>query len=392
MNIIFLLNSPYPYYTGGRETWLYNVSQRLCRRHQVYIIVEKWNSTKSNFGRFSEIDPRIHFLYASDLRDIPAFSPFLRSYVTWLNEEIMLYSMRRQLKLLLTSKVGEKSCVISMDTVYTGKIGVWVKRNFPETIYICSVRGIHADDRGERYPLLNGYFHRVEHKTLATANQIWSNGWDTQENLRTLGFSSVVMRNGVETSRAEHSLPVPPQMLSPDATYHVLTIGTLQDGKGYVELIRAIAYLKKKYNVLVGLTAFGKGNPARYETLARQEGVESQLCFAGVQPQTVEYAQSFNLVACLSDGSGLSMACLESLISGTPVIAWDSPVYRQMIIHRESGYLVEEKNVVALAEGILWMMQHGGEAKQMGLKAQKFARNFDWSYIVQSIEEQLQGC
>lgn len=390
MNIIFLLNSPYPYYTGGRETWLYNVSQLLCERHQVYIIVERPNAAKTDFGQFSGIDPRIHFLYASDLRNSRVFSHLLHSYLVPLNEELMVRSMWRTLRRLLGTLRDEACCVISMDTVYTGRIGVWAKQAFPNVSFINSVRGPHADILSEGRSLLSGYFHRQEQKTLAAADQIWSNGWDTQKTLCAQGFSSVVMKNGVDAGRAEHSLPVPPQMLPPDTAYHILTIGTLQDVKGYVELIQAIAYLKKNHHVLVGLTAFGKGDPSRYEALARQEGVESQLCFAGVQPQTVEYAQGFDLTACLSGGGGLSMACLESLLSGTPVIAWDSPVYRQMITHGESGYLVAEKDVAALAEGILWMMEHREEARQMGLKAQAFARSFDWSCIVQSIEEQLQ--
>ena len=84
------------------------------------------------------------------------------------------------------------------------------------------------------------------------------------------------------------------------------------------------------------------------------------------------------------------MACLESLLSGTPVIAWDNPVYRQMIHHKESGYLVKEQDVSELAEGIFWMMNHPEQAKKMGCEGQNFAKSFDWNCIIQDIERLLQ--
>lgn len=83
------------------------------------------------------------------------------------------------------------------------------------------------------------------------------------------------------------------------------------------------------------------------------------------------------------------MACLESLISGTPVIAWDSPVYQQMMIHLENGYLVKNGDSEALAQGIFWMMTHRKEAKNMGQIARERAKIYDWSFITQDIENNL---
>ena len=388
MNIVFLLNSPYPYYTGGRETWLYNITQRLCTRHNVHVIVEKPGVKNTNEDAFPVRDPKVQFSCSTDLRNSSLTAPFVRFYVTPLNEEFMIRSMWKQLKRILSSRPNEKWYVISMDTVYTGRLGIWAKNKFANVVFINSVRGPHADILGDGRPLLRRYFHRQETKTLKAADQIWSNGWDTQKTLQEQGFSSIVMKNGVDASRCLQSIPAD-GMIPEGVSYHLLTIGTLQDIKGYVELIKAIGMLKKEQGILVGLTAFGKGDPRKYQELAQQEGVEKQICFAGVQPLTVEYAQSFDLVACLSGGGGLSMACLESMLSGAPVIAWDSPVYQQMIKHKESGYLVKEQDVAELGNGILWMMRHCDQAKEMGLNAQTFAKSFDWNCIVHDIEQCL---
>lgn len=384
MNIIFLINSPFPYYTGGRETWLYNVVQRLYQDHHIYILAETPWSYEEN-GHFPDLDDRIQFLRTKDFRNSPILRHILHSYMNVLNEQIMLRSMWRRLSKLLQSLEGETCFVISLDTVYTGQLGIKAKRKYPHVKYISSVRGPHAVVLSNTYPLLKKYYHKKELQTLSGADQIWSNGWDTQDVLRKKGFSSIVMKNGVDISRAEQHLPAPPELIPSKGSYHILTIGTLQDAKGCRELIQAAGILKQKYNFIIGITFFGKGNPEKYLLLAKTAGVEEQICFSGVQPLTVEYASSFDLAACLSDGGGLSMACLESLLSGTPVIAWDSPVYRQMIIHGKSGWLVKEKDSASLAEGIFWLSEHRNDARRMGETAQKNVEKFDWTCVVQDI-------
>lgn len=388
MDIIFLLNSPFPYYTGGRETWLYNVVQRLYQDHQIYILAETPWFYEEN-GRFPDLDERVHFLQAKDLRNSPIFRHVLHSYMNVFNEQIMLHSMWRQLSRLLRTMNGKPCFIISLDTVYTAQLGVKAKRKYSHVKYISSVRGRHADILSSNYPLLRTYFSKKELQTLSAADQIWSNGWDTQNTLRKKGFSSIVMKNGVDIHRAEQPLPVPSDLIPSKGTYFVLAIGTLQDKKGCRELIQAAGILKRKYNFMIGITFFGKGNPEKYLSLARKEGVEKQVRFSGVQLLTVEYASSFDLTACLSERGGLSMACLESLLSGTPVIAWDNPTYSQMITHGESGWLVTEKDSAALAEGIFWLSEHREAAQCMGKNAQKSVEKFDWSYIAQDIVDCL---
>lgn len=390
MNIIFLLNSPYPYYTGGRETWLYYVCEHLCQKHQIYVLSERPAKTSLlNNGRVPDIDHRIQVLPSANLNNCWFTRLLLHSYLVCVNQEISIYTMWRKLKQLLKALDSEKNYVISMDTVYTGRVGVWAKKKYKNVIFINSVRGPHADVLSARFPRLNKYFHGWEDKTLRAAHQIWSNGADTQEKLAMQHFKSVLIKNGIDSQRTEKNEDIFCDLVPTDTQYHILMIGSLLDIKGYPELIQAIAILKIKYHTVVSMTAFGKGNPIRYQKLAKNEGVLEQIHFAGHQSKTIEYAKKFDLIACLSGGGGLSMACLESLISGTPVIAWDSPVYQQMMIHLENGYLVKNGDSEALAQGIFWMMTHRKEAKNMGQIARERAKIYDWSFITQDIENNL---
>ena len=389
MNVIFLLNSTYPYYTGGRENWLYHVCEELCQKHSILVISEQPTSDSERIkGRVGEISPNVTIVHTPNFRNWPATSWLVHSYGNILNQEVGLHGMWNHLKRILHEFQGEPTFVISMDTVFTGRLGLWAKKKFQNVIFINSMRGPHAEMESKQFPFLKRYFYARERQTLAGADRIWSNGEDTQDILAKEGFSSIVMRIGVDARRADCHMPVPSQYIPANTDLNLITIGTLLDAKGYPELIRAISILKERYQIRLGMTSLGKGNPDRYLKLAKELGVENQICFAGHQPKTVEYASEFDLAACLSGGSGLSMACLESMLSGTPVIAWDSAVYQQMISHKESGYLVTPWDAEALADGIAWLCQHPEERRQMGKAAQEKSMEFDWSQIAQHMEEE----
>lgn len=36
-NIIFIIDSPFSFYAGGIETWLYNITSRLCKDNNITI-------------------------------------------------------------------------------------------------------------------------------------------------------------------------------------------------------------------------------------------------------------------------------------------------------------------------------------------------------------------
>lgn len=391
MNIVFLLDSTFPYYTGGRETWLYQVSQRLCEKHRVTIFSMAANP-KSRFlnGQMPPLDPRISMVSCFSFAANSLISKFLRSYLCLLNQFLERHFMKKQLFRFLEAHRDEPIYLISMDTVFTATIGMEAKRAFPNVQFINSVRGPHAEIDAKRYPIARSFFLNREMETLQAANQVWSNGLDTQAELFQRGIYSTVVRNGVDC----HRMPVPvPDSFFPQKTdFHLLSIGSLLDIKGYPQMIRAIAQVKDSHGIRIGLTIFGKGSPIRYQKLASELGIAEQILFAGFQSQTVEYASGFDGIACLSGGGGQSMACLESLLSGTPVIAWDSPIYRQMITHLENGFLVEEWNVSALADGLVWLCQHEEARKQLAKIAKTRVELFDWSHVVETVEKLLEEC
>lgn len=100
-------------------------------------------------------------------------------------------------------------------------------------------------------------------------------------------------------------------------------------------------------------------------------------------------AKAADLVACLSGGSGYGMAALESMLSKRPVIAWNSPVYRQLIENEKTGYLVKAWDAEALAEKIYNSWGTITKKSEIGEKAYESVQKFDWSYVIADIENSL---
>ena len=84
------------------------------------------------------------------------------------------------------------------------------------------------------------------------------------------------------------------------------------------------------------------------------------------------------------------MSALEALASGTPVVAWNSPVYSQLIEHGATGYLVEENNPRALAEGILEVSRHYQTYTEMSEEVRARVASYDWSVIVSKVKNRVE--
>ena len=388
MKIVFLFDSTYPYYTGGIETWVYNVCERMIKSHEITIVNVKNYRIDDRMGHFENINKNINFISVSNLNHVPVIRKFVRSYVAVYNCNITAYSMVKKLRKYLLPE--EKYYVISLGTVFAAKAARIIKKEFPNIVSIVSSRSLHPEVLGETYPGTKNIALRMEKKNLLAADMIWSNGLDTQAALAKKGFTSLVIRNGVDIKRLDAITPFDMKELGIENKIKIVTIGTVQKIEGYYEIIDALAVLKEKHGLEVHLVGVGKGKIEIFEKYAKIHNVKEQVHFTGEKRNVISYAKAADIVVCLSGGSGFGMAALESMLSKTPIIAWDSPVYRQMIENRKSGLLIKAWDANALAQGILEVWNNIENCKYWGENAYKSVQRFDWKYVVEDIESAME--
>ncbi|MDA0323704.1 MAG: glycosyltransferase family 4 protein [Verrucomicrobia bacterium] len=117
------------------------------------------------------------------------------------------------------------------------------------------------------------------------------------------------------------------------------SVGRLDRVKGYDRLIEVMPDLCTDLNVVLLLVGEG---PCReeLERLAQDLGVVNQVVFAGFRSDAQRYLGVFDLFVLPSRNEGLSIALLEAMASGVPVLVTDVGENRRVIDEGRAGRIL----------------------------------------------------
>lgn len=392
MKIFFIFDSTYPFYTGGIETWIYNVCERLIKQYEITIFTVKNYRNDNAMGRFSNINPKIQIVPIKNMNHIPVMKHLVHKHIALYNCNITVHAMYKEIKKYLN--LEETYYLIGLGTVFAAKTVRMIKEEYKNVVAIASCRTLHPEVLAEEYPGTGWIVGQMEKKNLRKMDAIWSNGMDTQKALKDKGFDSIVIKNGVDFELLDQTEKYDFKNMGIGKEIIIATIGSVSKIKGYYEIIKATKLLKERYGLIIQFIGVGKvntGNRKKFELFANQLGVAAQIHLIGEHRNAISYAKGADIVFCGSGGSGYGMAALESMVSKTPIIAWNTPVYQQMLVNGRSAKLVKPWDEKALAEGIYYIYKHEKEAKIWGENAYKRAKEFDWSIVIEEIEDALKG-
>lgn len=150
--------------------------------------------------------------------------------------------------------------------------------------------------------------------------------------------------------------PLPGMELSKEnvTEKRVIVVGRYSQEKGYDLLIKAWAIVEKECSEW-RLDTYGEGDRYPYDKMIDELGINRKRCELHSRTNNVqdEYAKSAFAV-CSSRFEGFGLVVLEALSCGLPVVSFDCPSGpRTFIENGKNGILVENRNVVKLANAIL---------------------------------------
>lgn len=121
------------------------------------------------------------------------------------------------------------------------------------------------------------------------------------------------------------------------------SVGRLDYVKGHDRLIKAMSGLRAEGMVNVKLLLVGDG-PARSDLVrqAAEFGLDDQVVFAGFQPVSRKFLELMDLFVLPSRSEGLSVALLEAMAAGVPVLATDAGSNREVLADGEAGTVLPE--------------------------------------------------
>ena len=157
----------------------------------------------------------------------------------------------------------------------------------------------------------------------------------------------------------------------------VLSVGRYDYVKGFDRLLKAWAIVTKEKPDWT-LAIYGDGDNSSYVKLRDELGIDASKCqLHGVTSNIQEEYRASSIYVLTSRFEGLSMAMLEAISCGLPLIAFACPCGpRDVVEDGVNGYLVENGNVEKLAERLIAVMQSPERLQQMGMAAQEKSKQY----------------
>ncbi len=164
----------------------------------------------------------------------------------------------------------------------------------------------------------------------------------------------------------------------------VISPSNLLPRKRPLDLLRAaeIALLEEPSLQFVFL---GDGTDAEtFASAVRRSPARENLHLLGWRPYRDMPAllNAADLVVMTSESEGMSRSCIETLACGKLLIASDIPPARELIDDGRTGLLFPVGDCPALAERILWAVEHPAESVAMGQHARKAVLNRDYESTI----------
>jgi glycosyltransferase involved in cell wall biosynthesis len=187
--------------------------------------------------------------------------------------------------------------------------------------------------------------------------------------------------NGVTSDGVREELGIP------ESSPVVGTVGNFTPKKAHGTLVEAAVLVRAKVPearvVMVGHGPL-EGELRRR---ARQLGLEEAVIFTGYREDAARVTSAFDVFALPSAFEGLSVALLEAMALGRPVVATRVGGTPEVVRDGTEGFLVPPGDQGALAEGIARLLRDRDLSDRMGKAARQRADAFDIRQAIRRMEE-----
>ncbi len=157
----------------------------------------------------------------------------------------------------------------------------------------------------------------------------------------------------------------------------ILLLGEMQPWKGIGELIAALAALVDRPWELV---CAGRGDPSPYAAAAAAAGIAGRVRFVGwlAREESAAMLRAASIVAVPSHIEGFSVALIEALAHGIPVVATPVGGHPDLLRHGENALLVPPGDVPALTGALAALLDDPALRARIGRAGRAtFSANLD---------------
>jgi len=170
--------------------------------------------------------------------------------------------------------------------------------------------------------------------------------------------------------------------------FSIVCVARLDHKKDHETILKAMKLLQEAGYVNIRLRLVGDGpTRPRLEALTQELQLGERVSFLGVRDDVPDLLRQAHLFVLCTEREGLPGAVAEAMASGVPVIATDIGPLRELIEDRRTGLLVPPRNVQALADRIMWTIEHPEKARRMAQAARQSVKRYSIEATVTGYEE-----
>jgi phosphatidyl-myo-inositol dimannoside synthase len=296
------------------------------------------------------------------------------------NPELLRYTWRGLRLCIQLVKQNRYDIAFAFAGVPAGGISYVLKKLFGLP-YIVSLQGPDVPGFEARYnylyPFLRPILRRIWGNALSTTAISQEHQQLAHQTMPRLDIP--IIYNGVDTDTfcpaAEHR---------PGNGLNILCVGRLIERKGQHYLIQAFSALQDAELGPVRLSFVGTGDAEeQLHSLAREIGVYDRVDFKGFvrrqdMPRVYQEADIFVLP---SQSEGMSIALLEAMASGLPVITTDTGGTMELVKPGGNGLVVQWGDVPGLTKALCALLKDEQLRKKMGVDSREIAEKFSWAKV-----------
>jgi glycosyltransferase involved in cell wall biosynthesis len=186
-----------------------------------------------------------------------------------------------------------------------------------------------------------------------------------------------VVANGVDIAAIDAARPGPlvrRELGLPEDSPVIGLVGRLDHwGKGHRELFTAMAGLKERHAVHALIVGGGR-RMDEVQALAAGLGLAGQVHFLGPRRDVPDLLNAMDIFVLPSHGEGVSLALLEAMAAGKPVIATAVGGLPELVTEGKTGLLIPPRDAAALARALARLLSDPVLARQLGTNARAHVR------------------
>jgi glycosyltransferase-like protein len=210
---------------------------------------------------------------------------------------------------------------------------------------------------------------------------------------RDFGVEAEVVTNGVDAARfarpADGDGVDLRHRVGAESQFLFLTVGGIEPRKGSLELVEALAAVRRILSpapvlAVVGGHSFQDHGPYRERALARagelglEVGRDVVVLGTVPDPELRRWYWSADAFVFPSVREGFGLVVLEALAAGLPVIATDIPVFRQYLTDGRTAVLSSPGDAAALAEAMAAVVHDPTLRRRLATAGPETAGRFTW--------------